>query len=618
MDNLIPILYDKHATEFDNFGIGMMNDTISCTVTEIRNGSYELEMKYPQTGILFNSIELLCFIKAIPSYNTEPDLFRIYNISKPLNGIITINAEHVSYQLSYIPVMPFSATSCSLALNQIFAKSVENVPFTISTDIESSAKFNLDKPISARSLLGGSSKSILDVYGGEYKFHNYDITLYRNRGTDRGVSLRYGKNIIDLKQEENIASTVTGICPYWADQDGNIVTLTDNVVYSEYAKNYPYQRTIVKDFSDAFQTKPSEEQLREKALDYVNKTGLGLPKVNLDVKFVVLQQMDEYKDVVPFLEAVNLCDVITVEFESLSISVKSKVVKTIWNVLTDSYESVSLGSISSTLSRTIQTIEETSKIALDNTRSVLDIAIDNATKKITGVDGGYVVMNQDANGQPYEILIMDKPSIETATKVWRWNKEGLGYSSTGYDGPYGLAMTSDGKIVADYITAGTLEGITVKGNTIIGGTISGSALSGNTGEIGGWAIEENHLTNTSEPWTSDSKIRRAFLNRPIDDTYYVYAIQHAKNTGKNPTGGYDLDFAIWADGDMQANDISCSKILSDGGVKSNNVIEESFDGGTTSLNCVGSKTVKMHFEYGGGGVIVVYVNNQRVGTLKAT
>ena len=85
-------------------------------------------------------------------------------------------------------------------------------------------------------------------------------------------------------------------------------------------------------------------------------------------------------------------------------------------------------------------------------------AIENATKLISGGLGGYVIIHSSTGGNhPDEILIMDTDDINTASKVWRWNKGGLGYSSTGYNGPYALAMTQDGQIVADFITTGTMS-----------------------------------------------------------------------------------------------------------------------------------------------------------------
>ena len=83
-------------------------------------------------------------------------------------------------------------------------------------------------------------------------------------------------------------------------------------------------------------------------------------------------------------------------------------------------------------------------------------AIDNATALLTGSKGGYVVINKDASGHPTELLIMNTPNINTAQKIWRWNLNGLGYSND-YGHSYGLAMTSDGSIVADYINTGILQ-----------------------------------------------------------------------------------------------------------------------------------------------------------------
>ena len=83
-------------------------------------------------------------------------------------------------------------------------------------------------------------------------------------------------------------------------------------------------------------------------------------------------------------------------------------------------------------------------------------AINNATNWITGAKGGYVVINKNSQDQPYEILIMDTPDISTAQNVWRWNQGGLGFSSSGYNGPYATAITQDGSIVASFITTGIL------------------------------------------------------------------------------------------------------------------------------------------------------------------
>jgi len=121
----------------------------------------------------------------------------------------------------------------------------------------------------------------------------------------------------------------------------------------------------------------------------------------------------------------------------------------------------------------------------------LNQAVDNATAQITGANGGYVRFIYDTNGNPTEILIMDTTSISTARKVWRWNRNGLGYSSNGYNGPYEIAMTQDGAIVAKFITSGTMSADRIQGGTLVLGgnnNVSGilRILDANGTVIGSW------------------------------------------------------------------------------------------------------------------------------------
>ena len=304
------------------------------------------------------------------------------------------------------------------------------------------------------SLLGGVAGSVLDVYGGEYEFDRYTVKLHKARGTDSGVVIAYGKNLVDIDQEESIENTITGVYPYYKDTNGNVLELPEKVVSSVSAHNFPYPRTVPLDCSQEWQETPSVEQLRAYASAYVKKEGIGVPSVSLKVSFVPLWQTEEYKAIAP-AERLNLCDIATVRFEKLGVNARAKVVQTVYDVLAGRYESITLGEASTNLADTIVAQDKAINAKADT--SDLEAAAANASAWITGNKGGYVVLRRNADGQPYELLIMDKPTIEEATKVWRFNKSGLGYSSTGYNGTYGLAMTQDGQIVADYITTGTLS-----------------------------------------------------------------------------------------------------------------------------------------------------------------
>lgn len=456
---MTPLLFAPNTTIFNTNGIGALADAVSCIVTEERNGMFELEMQYPITGLHYSEIALSSIILAVPGDGRTRQPFRIYKITKPLNGIVTVYAQHISYQLSHIPCMPFSAGSAGLALAGFKTYAAEACPFEFWTDVTTVGNYSQVIPASIRSRLGGVEGSILDTYGGEYEWDGYTVKLHAARGTDNGVTLRYGKNITDLTQEENISNTITGVCPYWAGTDGITVTLPEKVLSAESAANFPYHRTVSLDLSGEFEEKPTVEELRAKAQAYISKSGIGVPAVSLDVSFVALWQTEDYKDIAP-LERVRLCDTVTVLFEKLGVSAKAKVISTVYNVLLDRYDHIQLGDAKSTLAGTIASTNQT--VAEKTSSSFLQAAVDRATGWITGSNGGYVVMRKDANGEPYEILIMDTPNFETSTKVWRWNQNGLGYSDSGYNGPYALAMTQDGAIVADFITTGTLTANIIK------------------------------------------------------------------------------------------------------------------------------------------------------------
>jgi phage-related protein len=232
------------------------------------------------------------------------------------------------------------------------------------------------------------------------------------------------------------------------------------------------------DLTASFENAPSVSELRAAANAYMVVNNIGVPKVSIEVSFVQLSQTEEYKDIAP-LETVGLCDYVHIYFEKLGVSATAKVVRTEYDTLLDRYNKIELGDAKSTFGDTIiNAIQSTSDDKVSFTE--LDNAVQRATSLITGNSGGYVRFVYNADGFPEEIVVMDTDSIDTAEKVWRWNKSGLGYSSTGYDGTYALAMTQDGAIVADFITTGTLSCSRLNGGTINGQNINGCTITGST------------------------------------------------------------------------------------------------------------------------------------------
>lgn len=437
---MIPILFSPTTTDFSTNGIGRLSDAISCKVHEARNGEFELEMQYPMTGKHFESIVHSAIIAAKPSARRQLQAFRIYKISKPLNGRVTINAQHISYQLSFIPVSPFSAASLANALNGFRTNAAESCPFTLSADFTSASSYAVPLPVSIRSYLGGTQGSILDVYGGEWEWNNYSCILHRSRGQDNGYVIQYGKNLTELKQEESIAETYTGLYPYW-ESDETMVTLPEKVVHAATAANFPFQRTIVHDFSDKFDNAPTEAQLRSLANAYMTANNIGVPAVNLSLDFINLADSEEYKDILT-TGNIDLCDTVTVRFSRLGVDVKSKVIDITWNVLKDRYDQIQIGDKRNSLADTIEDqLEQINTLATSE-----DVArtVDRATGVLNAGRRGHVIINRNADGFANEILFLDNENLAAARNVLRINMNGIGFSSSGYQGPYYQAWTLDG------------------------------------------------------------------------------------------------------------------------------------------------------------------------------
>lgn len=456
-----PVLYESTESTFETNGLGVLSDTISCQVIEERNGIFEITLEYPLTGIHYQEIKQRRIIFVKPNPYEDPQPFRIYRITKPLSGKITVYAQHISYDLSGVPVSPFSSGSVTGALSGLKTNAAVTNPFSFWTDKTSTGDFAVTAPTSTRTLLGGSDGSILDVFGGEYKFDRWTVRLYNNRGKNSGVSIRYGKNLMDLQQDENISNVVTGIYPYWLSSEGELTELPEKIVNAP--GTYDFTRISAIDFSGDFEEAPTEEQLRDRANDYISSNNVGVPTVSITVEFQPLEQTEEYKDIA-LLERVNLCDTVNVEYSELGVSATAKCVKTTYDALKDKYISIELGDAKTNIADTI--IQQQQEINEKPSVSFLEQAVINATNWITGNKGGYVIFQRNADGQPYEILIMDTPDINTATKVWRWNNGGLGYSSNGYEGPFATAITQDGAIVANFITTGTLQANLIKSGII--------------------------------------------------------------------------------------------------------------------------------------------------------
>lgn len=453
-----PILYAPTETAFDTNGIGILADAISGYVYEELNGQFELEMQYPVEGIHFKDIALKCYLTAKPDPVKDDQIFRIYRITKPMNGIVTIYARHLAYRQRGIVVSPFTADSCPEALVQMKANAVTDCPFNYWTDKSTATQMAVKVPKNIWKLLGGSKGSLLDTYGGEYEFDNFDVKLHSRRGADRGVSIRYGKNLTSLEQDANCANVYTGVYPFWTDTEGNLVMLPEKIIRAE--GTYPEDHILDLDLSDEFETQPTEDELRARAEKYMKDNDIGVPVVSWKVEFVQLEQTEEYKGMA-LLERVLLGDTVSVEFPKMGVSASARAVAAKYNFILERWEYVTLGKVKSNLADTI--VKQQQEIEKKPSQTLVHSIVVTLTAGILGARGGAVrLLDTDGDGMPDTLYVADNPDPALAVKVWRWNYEGWAGSKTGYNGPFTLGATLEDGLLAEAVTAARLVAGTIQ------------------------------------------------------------------------------------------------------------------------------------------------------------
>ncbi len=483
-------LYDKNETDFTHNGICILKP-LEATVTEELNGYYSLKITMPRGK---KEIEIEQIIKA-PTPKSE-QFFRVYNSDIDILGNQIFYARHIFYDLlDYFIEDTRPSGSGALAISKI----LENTPFTGTSDIteQGTAYYQMMNPVKA---ILGADNAFTNVWGGELERDNFNVRMRNHLGTDRGVSIRYRKNLTGLRLQTDLSGVYTKIMPTGLQENGQtLLKLPEKYISSPLIDNYVNIKTTRIHYSDI---KIDEETSEAQALEMLRnaaaqefKNGLDKPQITATVEFIPLQDTEEYKDY-SILERVYLGDTIRVFHEDLSIELETKVISYEFDALSKRYNKVILGNANPKYGDTQKKYVEKQK---EETTTALEQAIINATQLITGNQGGYILMSPAE--KPQEIFIMDTPDMTTARKVWRWNLSGLGYSSTGINGPFALAMTMDGAIVADFITTGVINGALIKAGSVQAGSLSQEYKSSVTEEITG---AENRVTQAFK--VADGKV----------------------------------------------------------------------------------------------------------------
>ncbi|ENY3075217.1 phage tail spike protein [Listeria monocytogenes] len=475
---MIPILYESKSTDFENNGLGLLKETISATVDETLNGPCELTIEYPVTARLFDKVSDESIFKVKSNEVQNFQLFRAYNIVRDeFTSSIIVKAKHITNDATSNFVEDFTVENITpgAALNKLFSSTAYPSKFSGTSDITtlSSTSIQRKNPLE---IIAGVEGSLLDTWGGELVRDNFSVKLLKRRGRDKVTSIRYRKNLTGLETDVDTENVITRIYPFANKQDANgneqMIVLPEKYIDSEHIDAYSNIKILAVDYSSD-DTVIDVTTLRNIAGKYFINNKTDVPEINVKVSFEPLSEMtgyEKYKN----LEAVELGDTVTVYHPDLNVNITAKAVRTKYNVITEKYEEIELGSVKADFTDTLKS--DISKV-IDEvpTQDWMQNELKAIGDSIQGANGGNIYTFPTF--KPSTMYFMDTDNVNTAKKVMVMNREGIAFYQNGITGTPKTAWGIDGKFVADWIGTGTLRAINIEGVTITGSTVQADLFS---------------------------------------------------------------------------------------------------------------------------------------------
>ena len=349
---MIPFLYKANSTSFVSGFIGRFDNALSCNVVETLNGAFELHMQILNNDPNLENMEIGSIIVAKPNQTFGNQPFIIEQIVKRIDGTIEVYAVHMSqHRTKLIPVSPFTATDLADTIDKIAANSLEANPFTITTDKSVATSFKLEVPKTMRELMGGSEGSIIDIYGGEWLYNNFDLMLMNRRGrTDSDLKVLYGTNMMEYVETDEFSWSMsyTGILPYYKDEENLVV---GDIQYSDHVDDYAYHKTIAYDFTDRFDSVPTKAQLETVCQNFLN--GKGVFHISIDVSFEDLSTMPSYEYLYENAVNIQLGDTVEIINSAYNTQFRSRVRTLEYDVLLERYNTIKIGDQTATINDVI-------------------------------------------------------------------------------------------------------------------------------------------------------------------------------------------------------------------------------------------------------------------------
>ncbi|WP_235713376.1 phage tail spike protein [Bacillus mycoides] len=467
-------LYKPTETDFTHNGIGILDDNIyDAVIEEELNGLYVLSFKYPLFAPHGLEIGGQCLIKA-----PTPDGDQLFRVARPAPsmGELNVFCYHVFYDLvdNLIEDTFIQEKGGQAALQQMKERMQYSTNFNFISDISTIASSRLVGKNPVEAILDNSQdNSFLSRWGGELKRDNFTVHMLRERGRDRGVVIQHKKDLLGYESDVDWTNVITRMMPKGFDGLLLPEKYVDSYNVSKYIKpkirvvEFEHIKAAIGDYAndeDAVPLPQAYEMLRDAAKKMYDEQHVDFPKATYKVEFQELSQTEEYKDLA-VLQRVYMGDTVTVIHEEDGFEIEAKVNSYKYDPINEEYIELTLGNYKESFADITGRVDNIENNVNNMESSILEQARENATNLINSGFGGHVRI------YPERILIMDTADERTAKKVWQWNINGFGYSSTGINGSYNTAITMDGRIVADFITTGTLNGNLVRGGEILGSTI---------------------------------------------------------------------------------------------------------------------------------------------------
>ncbi|EGO8364469.1 CHAP domain-containing protein [Enterococcus faecalis] len=425
-------------------------------INRVLNGAYRFYGNYARDGQYRSYLKKGNFLKAQVEDGSY-QYFEIYNIKKKLQSV-SVTARHIGFMANKNFIIDsFTANgNGTQIMNNLKASLTFKQRFNYLSNVGTTHQFTAKQvgPIDAIIGSNNGNQNLTGVTGGELEMDNFNLKLVKQIGADNGFRIDFGINLEAIDEDYDDESIINSLFLIGGVPDND---------YDQDKEPITYGFLEIAGVNDSNRRIGKRENSECKAVDELKKWGQSLfdkdrihePKVTHTISMVALEHTLEYEDMYEELSSLHFGDVVHVRAKEVDIEVTERMVEYTWFPTLGKFKNIVLGNDLSLYTSTVNNQTQELKQKIDNRTETLVQNVLNATAWITGNSGGHVVFRPEK--APSEILIMDKNKVATAKRVWRWNLNGLGYSSNGVNGPFELAMTSKGEIVADFIKVGIIN-----------------------------------------------------------------------------------------------------------------------------------------------------------------